>query len=185
MGSKFDSAILAHIGRILSHWATRPYWLLGASITSQVCFAQLQGQASIRQSWPTILTWSLRFEHTPGTVAILAQGTSRAVAVTQAFFFLLPDTSLFATHWTSHLFRGINEASNRINQNNKQPLPSRDQEIPSYCCFNEQRRLVVAMVWPFLLSDHMMWPSVKFSQHQWSSGRIHRCHRCDPGSIPG
>ena len=20
---------------------------------------------------------------------------------------------------------------------------------------------------------------------QWSSGRIHRCHRCDPGSIPG
>ena len=22
-------------------------------------------------------------------------------------------------------------------------------------------------------------------QHQWSSGRIHRCHRCDPGSIPG
>ena len=23
------------------------------------------------------------------------------------------------------------------------------------------------------------------SKHQWSSGRIHRCHRCDPGSIPG
>ena len=22
-------------------------------------------------------------------------------------------------------------------------------------------------------------------QHQWSSGRIHRCHRCDPGPIPG
>ena len=22
-------------------------------------------------------------------------------------------------------------------------------------------------------------------QHQWSSGRIHPCHRCDPGSIPG
>ena len=22
-------------------------------------------------------------------------------------------------------------------------------------------------------------------QHRWSSGRIHRCHRCDPGSIPG
>ena len=21
--------------------------------------------------------------------------------------------------------------------------------------------------------------------HQWSNGRIHRCHRCDPGSIPG
>ena len=21
--------------------------------------------------------------------------------------------------------------------------------------------------------------------HWWSSGRIHRCHRCDPGSIPG
>ena len=21
--------------------------------------------------------------------------------------------------------------------------------------------------------------------HRWSSGRIHRCHRCDPGSIPG
>ena len=25
----------------------------------------------------------------------------------------------------------------------------------------------------------------KAQQHQWSSGRIHRCHRCDPGSIPG
>ena len=22
-------------------------------------------------------------------------------------------------------------------------------------------------------------------EHQWSNGRIHRCHRCDPGSIPG
>ena len=22
-------------------------------------------------------------------------------------------------------------------------------------------------------------------RHQWSSGRIHCCHRCDPGSIPG
>ena len=22
-------------------------------------------------------------------------------------------------------------------------------------------------------------------RHQWSSGRIHRCHRCDPGSISG
>ena len=21
--------------------------------------------------------------------------------------------------------------------------------------------------------------------HQWSSGTIHRCHQCDPGSIPG
>ena len=24
-----------------------------------------------------------------------------------------------------------------------------------------------------------------YARHQWSSGRIHRCHRCDPGSIPG
>ena len=23
------------------------------------------------------------------------------------------------------------------------------------------------------------------TQRQWSRGRIHRCHRCDPGSIPG
>jgi hypothetical protein len=23
------------------------------------------------------------------------------------------------------------------------------------------------------------------AEHQWSSGRIHCCHRCDPGSIPG
>ena len=23
------------------------------------------------------------------------------------------------------------------------------------------------------------------ARHQWSSGRIHRCHQCDPGSIPG
>jgi hypothetical protein len=29
-------------------------------------------------------------------------------------------------------------------------------------------------------------PSLKMRQkHQWSSGRIHRCHRCDSGSIPG
>ena len=26
---------------------------------------------------------------------------------------------------------------------------------------------------------------MKVNEHQWSSGRIHRCHRCDPGSIPG
>ena len=25
----------------------------------------------------------------------------------------------------------------------------------------------------------------KVAWHQWSSGRIHRCHRCDPGSIRG
>ena len=25
----------------------------------------------------------------------------------------------------------------------------------------------------------------RIQMHQWSSGRIHRCHRCDPGSIPG
>ena len=24
----------------------------------------------------------------------------------------------------------------------------------------------------------------ELQQHQWSSGRMHRCHRCDPGSIP-
>ena len=24
-----------------------------------------------------------------------------------------------------------------------------------------------------------------FQRHQWSSGRIHRCHRCDPGSVSG
>ena len=23
------------------------------------------------------------------------------------------------------------------------------------------------------------------TEHQWSSGRTHRCHRCDPGSNPG
>ena len=27
--------------------------------------------------------------------------------------------------------------------------------------------------------------SLETHEHQWSSGRIHRCHRCDPGSIPG
>ena len=27
--------------------------------------------------------------------------------------------------------------------------------------------------------------SIRHHSHQWSSGRIHRCHRCDPGSIPG
>ena len=30
---------------------------------------------------------------------------------------------------------------------------------------------------------HTYFPAVHM--HQWSSGRIHRCHRCDPGSIPG
>ena len=25
----------------------------------------------------------------------------------------------------------------------------------------------------------------KFEKRDWSSGRIYRCHRCDPGSIPG
>ena len=28
-------------------------------------------------------------------------------------------------------------------------------------------------------------PRQNSHKHQWSSGRIHRCHRCDPGSIPG
>ena len=28
-------------------------------------------------------------------------------------------------------------------------------------------------------------PCKELQQHQWSSGRIHRCHQCDPGSIPG
>ena len=30
-----------------------------------------------------------------------------------------------------------------------------------------------------------LWHSGLGTQHQWSSGRIHRCHRCGPGSIPG
>ena len=28
-------------------------------------------------------------------------------------------------------------------------------------------------------------PTADHLKHRWSSGRIHRCHRCDPGSIPG
>ena len=28
-------------------------------------------------------------------------------------------------------------------------------------------------------------PRTCLTKHQLSSGRIHRCHRCDPGSIPG
>ena len=27
--------------------------------------------------------------------------------------------------------------------------------------------------------------TLRMQRHQWSSGRIHRCHPCDPGSIPG
>ena len=40
---------------------------------------------------------------------------------------------------------------------------------------------------PSVVVDAITWFSVCKSgrQHQWSSGRIHRCHRCDPGSIPG
>ena len=34
----------------------------------------------------------------------------------------------------------------------------------------------------FVADTHMLAYS---RMHQWSSGRIHRCHRCDPGSIPG
>ena len=28
-------------------------------------------------------------------------------------------------------------------------------------------------------------PAARAQLHRWSNGRIHRCHRCDPGSIPG
>jgi hypothetical protein len=28
-------------------------------------------------------------------------------------------------------------------------------------------------------------PAAKTAEHQWSSGRIHRRHRCDPGMMPG
>ena len=35
-----------------------------------------------------------------------------------------------------------------------------------------------------VLMDLSVGPTSK-SEQQWSSGRIHRCHRCDPGSIPG
>ena len=31
---------------------------------------------------------------------------------------------------------------------------------------------------------HCTW-LIRTQLHQWSSGRIHRRHRCDPGSIPG
>ena len=34
-------------------------------------------------------------------------------------------------------------------------------------------------------ADQQKVEASRFHQHQWSSGRIHRCHRCDPGSIPG
>ena len=36
-----------------------------------------------------------------------------------------------------------------------------------------------------IASKHKEAPNGRIQQHQWSSGRIHRCHRCDPGSIPG
>lgn len=45
-------------------------------------------------------------------------------------------------------------------------------------------------VWPYGVLHFMVVTDISFEttekhQHQWSSGRIHRCHRCDPGSIPG
>lgn len=30
-----------------------------------------------------------------------------------------------------------------------------------------------------------LWGASQPQKHQWSSGRMHRCLRCDPGSIPG
>ena len=33
--------------------------------------------------------------------------------------------------------------------------------------------------------SRMTYVHFEMQKHQWSSGRIHRCHRCDPGSIPG
>ena len=32
---------------------------------------------------------------------------------------------------------------------------------------------------------HLCWLPKDRQLHRWSSGRIHRCHRCGPGSIPG
>ena len=34
-------------------------------------------------------------------------------------------------------------------------------------------------------NDRLLLPAGIEQEHQWSSGRIQRCHRCDPGSIPG
>ena len=31
----------------------------------------------------------------------------------------------------------------------------------------------------------IMMLTTSIETHPWSSGRIHRCHRCDPGAIPG
>ena len=41
---------------------------------------------------------------------------------------------------------------------------------------------------PKLEGKNLQKPSLSlrlFQKLQWSSGRIHRCHRCDPGSIAG
>ena len=46
----------------------------------------------------------------------------------------------------------------------------------------------VGLVSPFELGatqyQSIMCKKISVQLHQWSSGRIHRCHRCDPGSIP-
>ena len=43
--------------------------------------------------------------------------------------------------------------------------------------------------WPRPIASRTRMPlgqqDSRITKHQWSSGRIHRCHRCDPGSIPG
>ena len=45
--------------------------------------------------------------------------------------------------------------------------------------------IISVMTYPGDELIHMAACGCVFVRHQWSSGRIHRCHRCDPGSIPG
>ena len=52
------------------------------------------------------------------------------------------------------------------------------QKPNRHCTSSASRCVGVSVFASGLISCHNC-------MQQWSSGRIHRCHRCDPGSIPG
>lgn len=56
---------------------------------------------------------------------------------------------------------------------------------PEVCALRPRRQAPEAAWWRTGLLPQMLATRGMPAEHQWSSGRIHRCHRCDPCSIPG
>lgn len=65
-------------------------------------------------------------------------------------------------------------------------LASSDINVISYDYVGEQTYVVFTSTLHILLkSDYVTISSRSIMKHQWFSGKIHRCHRWAPGSIPG